>query len=98
MGHLFEQVRQMLVRQEPHLSVEKLPQQAPVEHSVLLELVEVRDPKLPFDAELRRDPDPALGDLPDRFVSPLRDPTDSIPVGGSGITGSVGWTGSFPVC
>ena len=54
----------MFVRQAPHLSVEMLPQQEPVEHNVRLELVEVRDPKLPFDAELRRDPDPALGDLP----------------------------------
>ena len=87
----------MLVRQEPHLSVEKLPQQVPVEHSVRLELVEVRDPKLPFDTELRWDPDPALGDLPVRFVSPLWDPTDSILDGGPGIGDSVGSTGTFPV-
>ena len=96
-GHLLEHVRQMFERQEPHLSVETLPQQAPIEHSVLLELVEVRDPKLPFDAELRRDPDPALGDLPVRFVSPLRDPTDSILDGGPGTGDSVGRMGDFPV-
>ena len=87
----------MLVRQAPHLSVEKLPQQEPVEHNVLLELVEVRDPKLPFDAELRRDPDPALGDLPDLFVSLLRDPTDSKLGGGPWGGGSIGRMGSFPV-
>ena len=87
----------MFERQEPHLSVETLPQQAPIEHSVLLELVEVRDPKLPFDAELRRELDPALGDLPVRFVSPLRDPTDSILDGGSGTEDNIGRVGTFPV-
>ena len=87
----------MFVRQEPHLSVEMLPQQGPEEHSVLLELVEVRDPRLPFDAELRRELDPALGDLPARFVSPLRGPTASILGGGSGNEVSVGSMGTFPV-
>ena len=87
----------MLARQPPHLSVEKLPQQEPVEHSVLLELVEVREPKLPFDVELRRDPDPGLGDLPVRFVSPLRELTASQFGGGSGTGGNIGRMGSFPV-
>ena len=87
----------MLVRHEPHLSVEKLPQQELAEHIVLLELVEVREPELPFDAELRRDPELALGDLPDLFVSPLRDPTDSKLGGGPSGGGSIGRMGSFPV-
>ena len=87
----------MLVRHEPHLSVEKLPQQELAEHIVLLELVQVREPELPFDAELRRDPELALGDLPDLFVSPLRNPTASKLGGGTSGGGSIGRMGSFPV-
>ena len=87
----------MLVRHELHLSVEKLPQQELAEHIVFLELVEVREPELPFDVVLRRDPELALGDLPDLFVSPLRNPTDSKSGGGTSGDGSVGRTGSFPV-
>ena len=86
----------MWARQEPHLSVETLPQQEIVEQRVRLELVEVREPMLPFEAELRLDPDPGLGDLPGRFVSPLRDPDESKMDGGSGTAGIVGRTGNFP--
>ena len=87
----------MLVRHEPHLSVEKLPQQELAEHIVLLELVEVREPELPFDAELRRDPELALGDLPDLLVSPLRNPHAWKSGSGTSGGGSVGRMGSFPV-
>ena len=61
-----------------------------------LELVEVREPRLPFEAELRLDPDPGLGDFPERFVSPLRDTDESNAGGGPGAAGIVGRTGNFP--
>ena len=58
---------QMLERQPPHLSLAKFPQQPSTEHIVLLEAVDVLellDPTLPLDAELRLELDPCgFGDL-----------------------------------
>ena len=66
-GHLFEHDKHMLERQPPHLSVATFPQQPSTEHIVLLEAVDVLellDPTLPLDTELRLELDPeGLGDL-----------------------------------
>ena len=66
-GHPFEQEGQIFVRQPPHLSLAKLPQQPSTEHIVLLEemdVLELLDPTLPLDAELRLELDPCgFGDL-----------------------------------
>ena len=66
-GHTFEQEGQMLERQPPHLSLAKFPQQPSIEHMILLEAVDVLellDPTLPLDAELRLELDPCgFGDL-----------------------------------
>ena len=68
-GHLFEHDEHILERQPPHLSLAKFPQQPSIEHIVLLEAVDVLellDPTLPLDAELRLELDPdGLGDLVD---------------------------------
>ena len=57
----------MFVRQPPHLSLAKLPQQPSMEHIVLLDemdVLELLDPTLPLDAELRLELDPCgFGDL-----------------------------------
>ena len=60
-GHRLMHDGQMLERQPPHLSLAKFPQQPSTEHIVLLEAVEVLellDPILPLDAELRLELDP----------------------------------------
>ena len=66
-GHLFEHDEHILERQPPHLSLAKFPQQPSTEHIVFLEAVDVLellDPTLPLDAELRLELDPdGLGDL-----------------------------------
>ena len=68
-GRPFEHEGQMLERQPPHLSLAKLPQQPSTDHIVLLEemdVLELLDPTLPLDAELRLELDPCgLGDLVD---------------------------------
>ena len=57
----------MFARQPPHLSLAKLPQQPSMEHIVLLDemdVLELLDPTLPLDAELRLELDPCgFGDL-----------------------------------
>ena len=66
-GHPFEHDEHILERQPPHLSLAKFPQQPSIEHIVLLEAVdalELLDPTLPLDAELRLELDPCgFGDL-----------------------------------
>ena len=66
-GHFFEHDEQILERHPPHLSFAKFPQQPSTEHIVLLEAVDVLellDPTLPLDAELRLELDPdGFGDL-----------------------------------
>ena len=68
-GHPFEHDEHILERQPPHLSLAKFPQQPSIEHIALLEAVDVLellDPTLPLDAELRLELDPCgLGDLVD---------------------------------
>ena len=68
-GHRLQHGEHILERQPPHLSLAKFPQQPSIEHIVLLEAVDVLellDPTLPLDAELRLELDPCgLGDLVD---------------------------------
>ena len=66
-GRLFEHDEHILERQPPHLSLAKFPQQPSTEHIVFLEAVDVLellDPTLPLDTELRLELDPdGLGDF-----------------------------------
>ena len=66
-GHLFEHDEHMLERHPPHLSLAKFPQQPSTEHIALLDAVDVLellDPTLPLDTELRLELDPdGLGDF-----------------------------------
>ena len=91
---------QMLERQPPHLSLAKFPQQPSTEHIVLLEAVDVLEllePALPLDAELRLELDPVgLGDFAVLFgmtIGPFAF-ASCCKVGGGGMTGRIG---AFPV-
>ena len=93
--HFFEREGQIWARQPPHLSLEKFPQQPSVEHIVFLELVDVLDPPLPLDTELRRELEPGFGDLVALLgMTILLHELDASGVGGGGNNGQIG---SLPV-
>ena len=107
-GHRLMHDGQMLERQPPHLSLAKFPQQPSTEHIVLLEAVDVLEllePTLPLDAELRLELDPVgLGD----FAVLLGITIEPLPfasgcsVGGGGTMGKIGalpvsWSGMYSV-
>ena len=84
-------------RQPPHLSVAKFPQHPSVEQSVLLDPVDVLEPTLPRDSELRRE-DPGLGDFVDLLVMvalPLEPALVESCFGGGGTRGKTGVSGKI---